>query len=113
MERFLYWISRILAVLFIAFLCLFSFDGFTEFTGWESVLGIIIHLAVPIVVLIGTLLAWKRDLVGTIIFLGFAIYYVGMVGLDRHWSWHLAISGPALLISILFFVHWILYRKEK
>lgn len=111
-NKILYWSPRILAILFVAFLCLFSFDGFTEFNGWETILGILAHLAIPIIVLLATIIAWKRDLVGSIAFLVFAVYYIYMVGLDHHWSWYISISGPALLVSILFFINWFRNRNK-
>lgn len=111
-DKILYWSPRILAIFFTAFLCLFSFDGFNEFNGWETILTILKHLAVPAVVLLGTIIAWKKDLAGVIVFLFFAIYYVYMVGLDRHLSWHISISGPALLIAGLFLTNW-LRNKNK
>jgi cell division protein FtsW (lipid II flippase) len=56
-------------------------------------------------------LAWKRDLAGTVIFFCFAIYYVYMVGLNRHWSWYLSISGPAVVIGVLFLLNYL--RKNR
>lgn len=111
--KFLYWSPRILSIMFVAFLCLFSFDGFTEFNGWQTILAVIIHLAIPAVVLLGTIIAWEKDLVGTAIFLFFAVYYVYMVGLGRHWSWYASISGPALLISMLYLLNWFQSKKLK
>jgi len=105
-NKFLYWSPRILSIMFVAFLCLFSFDGFTEFNGWQTIFAIAIHLAIPAVVLLGTIIAWKRDLVGTAIFFFFALYYVHMVGLNRHWSWYVSISGPAVIVGILFLLSW-------
>lgn len=112
-NKILYWSPRILAILFIALLCLFSLDAFYGFNGWKSALGIIIHLTVPVIALLATIIAWKKDLVGTAVFLFFAIYYVYTAGLDRHWSWYVSIPGPALLIAILFFVNWLYNRKNK
>lgn len=111
-NKFLYWTPRILSIMFVLFLCLFCFDGFSEFNGWRSVLVILIHLAIPAIVLVASIIAWKRDLVGAVIFLGLAVYYVWMVGFDRNWSWYVSISGPALLTSILFFLNW-LHEKKK
>jgi len=112
-NKFLYWSPRILAVLFVAFLCLFSFDGFGDFSGWKDVLAGIIHLAVPAIVLLATIIAWKKDLVGAVVFCFLAIYYVYMVGLDRHWSWYISISGPAMLTAVLFFLNWLNTKKAE
>lgn len=108
----LHWPPRVLSILFVGFLCLFSFDSFTEFNGWQTILAIVIHLAIPAAVLLGTIVAWKRDLTGTAIFFFFAAYYVYMVGFDRHWSWYVLISGPALLIGILYLLNWFQKRKR-
>lgn len=112
-SKILYWSPRILSILFVGFLCLFSFDGFTEFNGWQTILAVAIHLLIPTVVLLGTIIAWKKDLVGTAIFFFFAIYYVYMVGLHRHWSWYTSISGPALLVSVLYLLNWFQNKKVK
>ena len=111
-KKILYWSPRILATLFVAFLCLISFDSFSEYDGWRSVVAIMMHFAIPAIVLLGTIIAWKKDLYGTAIFLFFAVYYVYMVGLNRHWSWYLSIAGPALLIAGLFLFNW-LCNKNK
>ncbi len=110
-NKILYWAPRVLSLLFVAFLCLFSLDGFTEYKGWETILALLIHLSVPIIVLLATIWAWKKDLVGVVMFFGFAIYYVYTVGLNRHWSWYVAISGPAVVIGVLFLINWI--KKYK
>ena len=70
------------------------------------------NLTIPAVVLLGTLIAWKKDVAGAAIFLFFAMYYVYVVGLDRHWSWYVSIAGPALLIAILFFLNWLSVGKD-
>jgi len=112
-NKILYWSPRILAILFTIFLCLFSFDSFQDFSGWQSILAVVIHLAIPAIVLLATGLAWKKDLVGTAVFFCFALYYIYMVGLDRHWSWYVSISGPALLISFLYLLSWFQKRKDN
>lgn len=105
-NKILYWTPRILALLFVAFLCLFSLDSFTEATGWTAIKLLFVHLLIPAIVLVATIIAWKKALWGSIIFSVLAVYYVWLVGLDRHWSWYLTISGPALLTAFLFFLSW-------
>ena len=111
-NKFLYWSPRILSIFFVIFLSLFCFDSFDEFDGWKSIIATLIHLIIPFIVLIGIIIAWKRDMVGAVIFCVLAIYYVFMVGFNRHWSWYASISGPALFIAILFFLNW-WYGKNK
>jgi cell division protein FtsW (lipid II flippase) len=112
-NKILHWAPRTLSVLFVGFLCLFSFDSFAEFNGWQSILAVVIHLAIPAVVLLGAIIAWKKDLVGAVIFFFFAVYYVYMAGLDRHWSWYASISGPAFFIGILYLLNWFQKRNKK
>jgi ribose/xylose/arabinose/galactoside ABC-type transport system permease subunit len=112
-KKILHWSPRILALLFVGFLCLFSFDSFNEINGWRSVFDAVMHLAIPAIVLFATILAWKRDLVGALCFFGFAICYVFMVGLNRHWSWYALISGPAMLTAVLFFISWLNKKQSE
>jgi hypothetical protein len=105
--KIIYWLPRILSIGFIIFLSLFSFDVFSEYSGWDAVLPFLIHL-IPSFVLLGiALISWKYDLIGAIVFLGFAIFYVFMAGFDRHWSWYVGISCPSAIIGILFFLSWL------
>ncbi|MDD5099057.1 MAG: hypothetical protein PHP35_01830 [Candidatus Colwellbacteria bacterium] len=113
MKKFLYWAPRVLSVLFIGFISLFSLDVFGSYSGWETVLALLIHL-IPSFILVGVvILSWKRDLVGSISFLFLSLYYVWMVGFDRPWSWYAAISGPTLVISLLFFAHWMVSKGRR
>ena len=106
-NKFLHLAPRILSILFVAFLCLFSLDGFTEFNGWQTILAVAMHLLIPAVVILGAIIAWEKDLVGAVIFFFFAVYYVFIVGFNRHWSWYAVISGPALIIGILYLLNWL------
>ena len=113
MNKFLFWGPRVLSIMFVVFLGLFSLDSFAEFNGWQTILAFAIHLVIPAVVLLGAIIAWKKDLVGTAIFFFFSVYYVGMTGLGHHWSWYASISGPALLIGILYLANWFQNKKLK
>ncbi|MFA6338462.1 MAG: hypothetical protein WCW87_00135 [Candidatus Paceibacterota bacterium] len=112
LNKFLYWSPRVLSILFIMFLSLFALDVFDSgYQGWEMVTALFMHLLLPIVLLLVLIISWKRDLVGAIAFFAFAIFYVYMVGLDRHWSWYVAISGPAVITGILFLLSRLRKRK--
>jgi len=107
------WLPRILSIAFVLFLSLFALDVFGEYSGWQAVLGFLIHLLPSFVLLAVILIAWKYDLVGAIAFLASAAFYVFMVGLDRPWSWYAGISGPAAVVGILFLLSWLQKRKNK
>ncbi|MDD5290752.1 MAG: hypothetical protein PHZ04_01420 [Patescibacteria group bacterium] len=110
-EKIIYWLPRILSLCFVVFLSLFALDVFGENTGWQAILGFLIHLIPSFVLLVIAIISWKYDLVGVIAFLGAAAFYVLMVGFGRHWSWYAGISGPAALVGLLFLLSW--WQKRK
>lgn len=112
LKKFLYWSPRIISILFILFLSVFSLDVFSEYQGWKAIGAFLIHLTIPIVLLLAIVAAWKWDLVGAVVFFGFAIWYVWTVGLDGHWSWYLSISGPAALVGLLYLLSWFQKRQN-
>ena len=61
-NRFLHWSPRILSLIFVGFLCLFSLDVFNEYSGLSTLLPLFMHLLIPLVVLIAIIIAWKKDL---------------------------------------------------
>ena len=112
-KKIFYWLPRVLSIGFVLFLSLFALDVFSDYQGWDAALPLLMHL-LPSLVLLGLIaIAWKYDLAGTIIFFTFAGVYIWTAGLDRHWSWYAAISGPAVLVGILFFLSWLQKNKSK
>lgn len=117
-SKFVYWTPRILGVVFICFLTLFSLDVFGEdLNFWQSILAFFIHSIPSIILAIILIISWKREIVGGIVFTLAGIAYVIMtiVNANVPWyiviSWSLTIAGPAFLIGILFFVNW--FKKKK
>lgn len=111
LNRVIYWLPRGAALLYIAFLSIFAGDVFEQYRGWEAILPLIIHLLPSLVLLLVVMAAWKYELIGALLFLMAATGYVCIVGLDRDWSWYAAIAGPALVVSMLFFLGW--WRKSR
>lgn len=104
-------LPRILSVLFVCLLSLFALDIFSSYQGVALLIPLLMHL-LPTFILLGVIIvAWKFELVGAITFLGFAIFYVFSVGLERHWSWYTAISLPSAIIGIFYLISW--YEKRK
>jgi hypothetical protein len=106
-----YWSPRILSILFIFFLALFALDVFSEYHGWDIIPALFMHLLPSIILFIFTIIAWRYDLIGAVVFLIMAIFYVLMVGLHHHWSWYASISGPSAVIGILYFLSWVQRRS--
>ncbi len=102
--KFLYWLPRVLAVIFIIFISLFSLDVFQEDYGfWETILGFLIHLIPSLLLAAALLIAWKRERIGGLIFLLLGFWYLLMT-YDKDFPSlsHLIITGPPFLIGILF-----------
>ncbi len=106
------WLPRVLGIAFALFLALFALDVFDTFRGWGIAVPLLIHL-VPSFVLLGVVaIAWRHELVGAFVFLGFAVFYISSAGLDRPWSWYTAIALPSAVVGALYLVSWIAERRH-
>jgi hypothetical protein len=108
-----YWLPRVLSIGFVLFLAMFALDVFTEYSGWDVVLPLLMHLIPSIVLLVAVAVAWRYELVGVVIFLGFAGLYVWMAGLDKPLSWYLVIALPSATVGVLYLVSWLLKRRQR
>lgn len=107
------WIPSILSLGFVAFLSLFSLDVFSQYSGLNVVLPLLIHL-IPSLLLIGiTAIAWKLEWVGTLVYWGFAVWYISNVGFSRPVSWYLGIALPAFIVGTLYLMSWLLRRRVR
>jgi uncharacterized membrane protein len=113
LNKFLHWAPRILSLLFIMFISIFALDVFDEYQGLSALLPLFMHLLPSLILLAVVIIAWRYDLVGAISFLAAAITYIWSVGLDRPWSWYLSISGPAIVVAILFLLSWFQKRRIR
>ncbi len=105
-NKLIYWLPRILSLGFVGFISLFALDVFSEYQGVSVVVPLLIHL-IPSLILLGlSVIAWKWNLVGVVLFGLVALGYVAMVGWGRPWSWYAFISGPALLVAVLYYLSW-------
>jgi hypothetical protein len=110
-EKIIYWLPRVLGLVFVLFLSLFSLDVFGEFSGWHLVLALFMHL-LPALILLGVIIiAWKYDLAGAAAFLFFAAFYTWQAGFDQPWSWYALISAPAAITGIAFLLSWLQKKK--
>ncbi len=121
-NRFVYWTPRILSIIFILFLAIFSLDVFDMKLGfWETVLGLFMHNIPVFILLVVLLISWKREIVGGIVFslagaLYVAIILMNMLRNSFEWYmvfWSLQIAGPAFLIGILFIINWLKKRNNQ
>lgn len=121
-NKFLYWTPRILAIVFILFLAMFSLDVFEGNYGfWGTLGGLFMHNIPALILLAVTIISWKREIVGAIVFILFGILYILRIAIGAAISsqppWHIAlywsliIAGPAFLTGILFLINW--FKKKK
>lgn len=121
-NKFVYWAPRILSIIFILFLMLFSLDIFDMNLGfWGTILGLFIHNIPVLFLLIILIISWKYEIAGGVVFILFGLFYIFKIAIgpamdsEIPWLtaliWSLSIAGPALLVGILFLVCW--FKKKK
>jgi predicted neutral ceramidase superfamily lipid hydrolase len=115
-SKFVYWTPRILSIMFILFLALFSLDIFDmKLNFWGTVVGLFMHNIPSLILLAVLLISWKYEIVGGIVFILAGLAYIILTLVRVPWymaiSWSMTIAGPAFLIGILFLVNW--YKKRK
>ncbi|MDD5430827.1 MAG: hypothetical protein PHP03_01230 [Candidatus Pacebacteria bacterium] len=118
--KFVYWTPRILSIIFLLFLAMFSLDIFEMKLGfWGTLLGLFMH-NIPVFILLAILIiSWKREIVGGIVFILAGLLYIAMIisgALKGPFEWYmffysLILSGPAILIGMLFIINWV--KKSK
>ncbi len=73
-HKILYWSPRILGILAILFISIFALDAFEPgLTLWEQLGAFLIHLIPTFFLLLLLLIAWKREMLGGILFLGLGL----------------------------------------
>jgi len=116
--KFLYWTPRIVSIMFILFLMLFSLDVFEGNYGfWGTILGLFMHNIPALCLFITLLIAWKHEWVGGFVFtLGGVLYIILSINRVQGYlalAWSLQIAGPAFIIAGLFFANWLLKKKTN
>ncbi|MDP1695784.1 MAG: hypothetical protein Q8L29_02645 [archaeon] len=115
-SKFVYWTPRILSIVFILFLVLFSLDVFGNgLTFWQTALAFLMHNIPVIILAIALWISWKYEWVGGVAFiLAGVVYIILLLRNPFEWymlAWAIQISGIAFLIGILFLINW--FKKKK
>lgn len=111
-SKVIYWLPRILTIIFILFLALFSLDIFEgDYGFWGTVLGLFMHNIPSLVLAVVLWISWKYDLVGAIAFFLAGIAYIVLLFMNPEFEWYFiswafTISGPAFAIGILWILSW-------
>ncbi|MFA6184769.1 MAG: hypothetical protein WCT51_01905 [Candidatus Shapirobacteria bacterium] len=118
-NKFIYWTPRILGIIFILFLMMFSLDIFEPgLTVWQITIGLFMHNIPALILLIFLIISWKHEIVGGIVFILAGLFYIFLLATSSHFEWYmliwsLTISGPAFLIGTLFFCNWFKKKNSK
>ncbi len=118
-NRFIYWTPRILGILFVLFLMLFSLDVFEpKRTVGEIAIGLFMHNIPALILLSLLIVSWKHELVGAISFTLGGLLYILLLATNAHFQWYMlswvvAISGPAFIIGGLFAHQWLKKKRSS
>lgn len=105
--RITYWTPRILGIALIFFVSLFALDAFKPDPNLQ---GLLMHLLPTIFLAIVLIIAWKKPLIGGILYMIISVYY-GVKALE-HLNWILVIGLPVFVIGMLFILsYWM--EKDK
>jgi len=97
MKKTIYWAVRAFAILFILFVSLFALD-----VSPFSWLGLFIHLLPSLVLLVILVISWLQGRIGGILWILAAVGLLIMAWGNNNLLTYLIISGPPLVIGILF-----------
>jgi len=120
-SKSLYWAPRILSIIFLLFLAMFSLDVFeTGLTAWQTAVGLFMHNIPVFILAIVLWISWKHEIVGGIVYILAGTSYIILTIVraatsQLPWyialSWSLTLAGPAFLVGILFLIGW--FKKNK
>lgn len=110
--RLLYWMPRVLCILYAAFLSVFALDVFDGSGFWPTLIALSIHLIPTAAILVILLLAWRWEWIGAGAYFALALLYVRMAG-SHHPDWIAVVAGPLLLVAVLFLLNWIRRGKSR
>jgi hypothetical protein len=111
-KQILFWAPRVLSIIFIFFIGMFSLDVFGTGAGfWATLASFLIHNIPTFFLAAALILAWRWEWVGAAAFIGFGVWYLAAVrGFDI--GTYLLLAGVPFLNGVLFLVGWI-WRKQN
>jgi uncharacterized membrane protein YccC len=100
-RRLLLWGPRFLGILVGVFLSLFALDALDE-----GIPALLLHVAPAAAILLVVAAAWRWEWLGGTVFVGLAVVYGVMALRSGHMDWVLIVSGPLLIVGVLFLLSW-------
>lgn len=111
-NKLLFWIPRILGIIFVLFLMVFSLDVFEPgLTAWQITVALFMHNIPALFLLTILIISWRHEIVGGIAFILAGLFYILMLAMNPKFEWYMlswsaVIAGPTFLTGILFLVNW-------
>jgi len=113
-HKILYWTPRILAILAILFLIMFSFDAFEGDDSFgRKLLGFLVHNIPAFILVVALAVAWNHEIIGGVIFIAASI---AMAILFRSFAGNagsLMIISPFFLAGLLFILQKVIPWRRK
>ena len=121
--KIIHWVPRILCILAILFISIFALDAFEpDLTVWQQIGGFMMHLIPSFVLLAVCILAWKKELIGGVIFTIIGVVlspfiYNKNYNMNHSVSMSLGIIAvitlPFIIVGVLFIVSHFLKKKTS
>lgn len=97
------WISRILAILYVLFISFLAFDVFAQgYTWWETLFALFMHLMPAFLLIVATIVAWRRPALGGVWFVFLGLVSVFFFNTQTDFISFMFISLPSFVIGGLF-----------
>jgi len=100
------WVPRVLAIVYILFIALLSFDVFSVDASIIDKMGGFLAENIPtLLLIIALVLAWKKSTVGGAMFIVLSVIFTCFFSTYQRWDAFILISFPLLLIGGLFLLN--------
>jgi K+-sensing histidine kinase KdpD len=112
-NKFIYWTPRMLGIIFVLFLMMFSLDVFEPgLTAQQIAIGLFMHNIPALFLLLILIISWRHEIVGGVFFILAGLLYILFLAINPKFEWYMLswsviIAGPAFLIGILFIKNWL------
>ena len=110
--KLLFWLPRVLAILFIGFLAIFALDVFEPGKTFDYyIIALFMHLIPNFILTALLIIAWRQEKFGGILFILLSVLFTLFFRTYLFWQNFILISFPVFLIGGLFLRHDYLKRK--
>ena len=116
-QKIFYWLPRIAGIICAIFCFVLAFGVFAEvdWTPLEKTIGFLMQLIPFLIMIILLLIAWKRELIGGIIYILLGIAIIAYMILFRTERWYnsFILSVPLFFVGLLFIIHYLIFEKKN